>query len=357
MLPFRPIRSALRVLRRCLAPCLTATICLLAATRAHLAAQRWSVRMVKVAQIGVEDGAPERVFGVIQDVAVDRAGRIYVLDALARSIRVFTRDGRYLSSIGRMGRGPGEFFVPVAMAVDPDDRLYVLDQGNARVDVFALSRGGRRAYAASFPVGFQPYDLCAQGGRIYVLGANRGRVVNAYTPEGRWLGAFGAAPGGRDPLLIATLNGGALECTGGTVLFLPRLSGEVRAYAPADGHLAWSAPIPGYNPVRLNRNGNGSITLRPGRNRTHDLASAAVDVGRGFTLVQVGSLVDRANNGTEFREVRSYVASPRNRLLTLPGPIPRVVAARDGYAVAVRSDPFPSLTIYSIRTWEEGATR
>ncbi|HEV7587484.1 MAG TPA: 6-bladed beta-propeller [Longimicrobium sp.] len=313
--------------------------------------------MVKVTDIGLEDGDPNRVFGVIQDVAIDRSGKIYVLDALARSIRVFTRDGRFVSSIGRMGRGPGEFFIPVAMTVDAQDRLYVLDQGNARVDVFAPARSGGRSHTASFPVPFQPYDLCAVGDRLYVLGLDRGRVVHVFTLQGRRLESFGDAPGGTDALLAATLGGGVLECRGGSVVFVPRLTGDVRVYSPSDGRLAWSAPVPGYNPVRLTRNPDGTITLRMGRNRSHDLASGAVAMGRGYSLVQVGSLFPRANNGTEFREVRSYVASPHNQLLPLPGRVPRVVAVRDGYAVAVRSDPFPLLTVYTLRSWEEAVRR
>jgi hypothetical protein len=73
--------------------------------------------------------------------------------------------------------------------------------------------------------------------------------------------------------------------------------------------------------------------------------------------VQVGSLVPRAANGTEFRELRSFVASPGGHLLALTGRVPRVVAARGGYAVAVRSDPFPLLTVYTLRSWEEGVRR
>ena len=320
-------------------------------------AQRWSMRMEKVTDIGVEDGDPARVFGVIQDVEMDRAGNVYVLDALVRAVRVFTRHGRYVATLGRMGRGPGEFFVPVAMTVDARDRLYVLDQGNARVDVFTAGPDGRRTYATSFPVSFQPYDLCAVGDRLYLLGADQGRVVHVFSPDGKRLASFGAAVGGRDALLGATLSGGVMECRGGSVVFVPRLVGDVRVYSPADGRLAWSAPIPGYNPVRLTRNPDGTITLRMGRHGSHDLASSAVEMGRGYSLVQVGSLFPRASNGTEFREVRSFVASPRGRLLALAGRVPRVVAARGGYAVAVRSDPFPMLTVYTLRSWEEDVHR
>lgn len=54
----------------------------------------------------VSDG-PEG-FGNIHDLAVDRAGRIYVLDVGSKEVRVFGRDGAYLRTIVRDGEGPGE---------------------------------------------------------------------------------------------------------------------------------------------------------------------------------------------------------------------------------------------------------
>ena len=39
-------------------------------------------------------------FGRIHDLAVDRAGRIYVLDVGSKEVRVFGRDGAYLRDHG-----------------------------------------------------------------------------------------------------------------------------------------------------------------------------------------------------------------------------------------------------------------
>ena len=47
-------------------------------------------------------------FGDIHDIAVDQAGRIYVLDFASKEVRVFGRDGAYLRAMAREGEGPGE---------------------------------------------------------------------------------------------------------------------------------------------------------------------------------------------------------------------------------------------------------
>ena len=38
--------------------------------------------------------------------------------------------------IGGTGTGPGEFLLPAGLFVDDEDRIYIADQGNARVQVF-----------------------------------------------------------------------------------------------------------------------------------------------------------------------------------------------------------------------------
>jgi len=49
---------------------------------------------------------------------------------------VFTRDGKFLRSYGKMGRGPGEFMGPHALATDSKGRIFVADRSNNRVQVF-----------------------------------------------------------------------------------------------------------------------------------------------------------------------------------------------------------------------------
>jgi sugar lactone lactonase YvrE len=54
-------------------------------------------------------------------------------------ISVFSRDGKFLRSWGKLGSGPGELMTPHALAFDSRGRLIVADRGNNRVQVYDLS--------------------------------------------------------------------------------------------------------------------------------------------------------------------------------------------------------------------------
>jgi sugar lactone lactonase YvrE len=59
-------------------------------------------------------------------------------DTVARISR-FTREGKYISSFGKLGSGPGEFRTPHGLAYDGKGRLFVADRGNVRIQVFDAS--------------------------------------------------------------------------------------------------------------------------------------------------------------------------------------------------------------------------
>ena len=65
-------------------------------------------RLVEELGLGNAVGDGPEGFGDIRDIAVDAAGRIYVLDFASKEVRVFGRDGAYLRTMAREGEGPGE---------------------------------------------------------------------------------------------------------------------------------------------------------------------------------------------------------------------------------------------------------
>ena len=65
-------------------------------------------RLVEELGLGNVMGDGPEGFGDIHDIAVDPAGRIYVLDVGSKEVRVFGRDGAYLRNMARDGDGPGE---------------------------------------------------------------------------------------------------------------------------------------------------------------------------------------------------------------------------------------------------------
>jgi sugar lactone lactonase YvrE len=60
---------------------------------------------------------------------------LWVTDTLRHSISVFDASGRYIGRVGGFGRGPGQFFYPVACGFAAGNRLVVLERGSSRLQV------------------------------------------------------------------------------------------------------------------------------------------------------------------------------------------------------------------------------
>ena len=96
--------------------------------------------LVPEVSIGELDGPEEYLFGSVSAIAVDDDHNVYVLDGQARHVRVFDSEGTYVKTLGRDGEGPGEFKVPIGLAIS-NGRLLVRDPANGRVQLFGLETG------------------------------------------------------------------------------------------------------------------------------------------------------------------------------------------------------------------------
>lgn len=89
-------------------------------------------------RIGAIEGDPDYQFGAIGFIAVDSRNRMFVMDAQAQHVRVFSADGRYEQTIGRPGAGPGELGqAAISLYMGPGDTLLVPDLGNQRINRYA----------------------------------------------------------------------------------------------------------------------------------------------------------------------------------------------------------------------------
>lgn len=75
--------------------------------------------------------------GEISQVCVDSKGRIYIGDFINKKIHQFSHYGKYITSIGRDGMGPGEFQFIWGLQVGPKDSLFVLDGQLNRITIFS----------------------------------------------------------------------------------------------------------------------------------------------------------------------------------------------------------------------------
>lgn len=126
-------------------------------------------------RIGAIDGDVEHQFGSIGGIAVDSKSRIFVLDAQARNVRVFAKDGTYEQTIGQPGSGPGELGAVATLFVGPGDTLLVPDFGNQRVNRYAPDG----ASLGSFPLRFE------QGIPMAINATRTGVIVEQLRPLSR----------------------------------------------------------------------------------------------------------------------------------------------------------------------------
>jgi hypothetical protein len=81
------------------------------------------------------------LFGVVTGIAIDSAGRVYVSDGGESRLAVFSSDGKSLATIGRKGKGPGEFEYPTGPVVGNDGALYVRNMSSVSRFVFEQRTG------------------------------------------------------------------------------------------------------------------------------------------------------------------------------------------------------------------------
>ena len=86
--------------------------------------------------IGVT-GPPEQRLGIAVNLAFDKDGFLYVVDAHKFMVMKYDRDGHYRASLGGPGDSPGFFGRPRGIAVDRAGRMYVVDAAFDVVQVWA----------------------------------------------------------------------------------------------------------------------------------------------------------------------------------------------------------------------------
>jgi DNA-binding beta-propeller fold protein YncE len=88
-------------------------------------------------------------------IALDSQGRVFVSDRIGDRILRFDRKGRFETAWGERGSDYGQLWDPAGLAVDDQDRLFVIDYGNHRAQVYTpdgewlLTFGSGRAYTRS----------------------------------------------------------------------------------------------------------------------------------------------------------------------------------------------------------------
>ncbi|MGD2136322.1 MAG: 6-bladed beta-propeller [Gemmatimonadales bacterium] len=120
--------------------------------------------------IGQLEGGEEYAFGEIADVALDRRGRVVVLDRLAQQAMAYDTDGSFLFRVGGAGEGPGELSPEVmSIGVGPGDSIAILDYWQMRLNVYTPDGAPARTVSMRSFGRQGPYEFHLLGdGRLLV---------------------------------------------------------------------------------------------------------------------------------------------------------------------------------------------
>jgi hypothetical protein len=112
-------------------------------TVANLPAVRARDREIELWRVGGDSESEEDLFGVISDIDIDATGEVYLLDSQLSEVKVYSKDGEYLRSLGREGEGPGEFRRPAAMFFTDDGKVAVVQMMPGKIVLLSRTANPR----------------------------------------------------------------------------------------------------------------------------------------------------------------------------------------------------------------------
>ena len=188
--------------------------------------------------IGVAEGHPNDMVGIIADVAVG-GSLVYYADRQSKDVRAYDFEGRLADIVGGPGQGPAEFGLMSFVAVTGTGRdvHVVVGSGVRRVSVFRKSGDGSHELQTSFNAAarFLNGAMCAMNGHVYTTGSSEDHegVFHRHTPDGTYVSSFGAASSHPAWIVRGRMaEGGSLGCNEahGVLLFAQRSMPIVAAF-------------------------------------------------------------------------------------------------------------------------------
>lgn len=121
------------------------------------------------------DNTSQDAFDGMADIAAATNGEVFIADGEGKNTRVvkFSGAGKFLQWWGGKGSEPGQFDVPHSIAIDADDRIYVADRSNNRIQIF--DRDGK--FLDQWKNFGTPWGLFVKGDLIYVVDGSAANVL------------------------------------------------------------------------------------------------------------------------------------------------------------------------------------
>ena len=133
-------------------------------------------------------------------VALSSSGEIYVSDGYGNArVHRFSPDGNLLSSWGEPGPAPGQFRLPHSIWSDRQDRIWVPDRENSRIQIF----NEKGEFLTQWTDLIRPTDVFIDNGDIVYV-SELCKRISIFTIDGKLLARWGNEDHDiADPLFIA----------------------------------------------------------------------------------------------------------------------------------------------------------
>lgn len=149
---------------------------------------------------------PDLKFKSPDDLVFTRKGDIVVADTGNGRLVHMSQQGKIIHTWGKKGKGDGEFATAHGLAIDGNDRIYVADRGNNRVQVFTLD-GTHKGTWSGFG---NPFGLHIIGKHLLVSDGDANRITHLSTADGSTETQWGGKETLQLPHLMATDSKGRL---------------------------------------------------------------------------------------------------------------------------------------------------
>jgi len=159
-------------------------------------------------RVAVKRGGPP--FNRPTGVALSSSGEIYVSDGYGNArVHKFSPEGNLLFSWGEPGNAPGQFNLPHSVRVDKQERVWVTDRENNRIQIF----DARGEFLEQWTDLIRPTDIFIDDEEtVYV--SEMGRRVSIFTMDGELLARWGSQGQNKETDLFVAPHSIAVDSRG-----------------------------------------------------------------------------------------------------------------------------------------------
>jgi hypothetical protein len=214
---------------------------------------------------GDEEEDEKKFFKSPLDIVINKEGLVYICDRYNHCIKVFERTGNYLRTIGRRGRGPGDLYMPMALALSPNGDLWVSEFGGHRLQRFDPEGKSLNIINED---GLIPWFGLTTKDQLAVYEHSRTfdskKLVSIRDSKGKILEEIGTYHDkSKDPVLSEKLH--CAMDNDDNIYAANRHSPVIRKYAP-DGTMKWAITFepPFEIPVKITLNDKGDEIVKEG---------------------------------------------------------------------------------------------